>query len=333
MARWQAAAVLALVVSLALADPSHRPAAAQTATTLRIATLAPRGSTWHRVFTAWSNSLRARSGGQLEMQVIPASPGQERALVRQLRAGEIDGACFTAIGVGELAQQALVLQAPGAFEGYEALDRARAAMDAELRGLFERNGVTLMGWADYGRGRVFSTRPVAQPGDLRGMRFWVPPGDAMSTEFARVVGATPTALEIGEVGGALNAGRLDALVATAAAVSALQWHTRLTHVMSPSSAVLVGATLFSKARVDALSAELREALVGTAAQAHQALQRSVRQDDERFYAALTSRHGVSPVDASPHEAAWRQVARTTRERLVGRLYPRDLLERAMAAGR
>lgn len=324
-----------LALSLALVPGvSPRPAGAQEAgTTLRIATLAPRGSTWHRVFTAWGNSLRTQTGGRLSIQVQPAGAGDELALVRRMRANEIDGASFTAVGIGQIARPVLVLQAPGVFEGYEQLDRARASMDAELRGHFEQNGASLMGWSDYGEGRIFSTRPIRRPADLAQAHPWVLENDPMFSEFLRVVGATGVPLPIGGVMGALNASRIDTVVASATAASALQWHTRLTHVTSESNAVLVGATLISKARVDALPADLQQALRDTARQAHDALQRTVRRDDARYYDALVSRHGMQTVDVSEHASEWRQAAQQTRERLVGRIYSREQLDRAMAAAR
>lgn len=326
---------LALALLAAVVLPAAVPGAgaqAPTTTTLRMAVLAPRGSTWHRVFTAWGNTLRTQTQGALTIQVQTASPGDERNLVAQMRAGQLDGACFTSVGLGHVARPSLVLQAPGVFDGYEQIDRARTAMDAELRAMFEQNGAVLLGWSDYGRGRVFSTRPVARPADLRGAHVWTLADDPIAPEFLHVVGATPVELPLGGVMGALNAGQVDTVVASASAVSALQWHTRLTHVMQQSNAVLVGGTLIAKPRFDALSPALQQALRDTGRQAHETLQRTVRRDDDRFYEALTS-HGMTPVDASAHEAEWRQAAQQARERLVGRVFERALLDRALAAGR
>lgn len=324
----------ALALALVPGGVSPRAAGAQEAeTTLRIATLAPRGSTWHRVFTAWGNTLRTRTGGRLSIQVVAAGAGDEMDLVRRLRAHEIDGAIFTAVGIGQIARPALVLQAPGVFDSYEQLDRARTTLDGELRGHFEQNGVALLGWSDYGQGRIFSTRPILRPADLAQAHPWVLENDPMFSEFLRVVGATGVPLPIGGVRAALEAGRIDTVVASATAASALQWRTRLTHVTQDSNAILVGATLVSKERVDALSPDLQQALRETGREAHETLQRTVRRDDDRYYEALVTRHGMQAVDASQHASEWRQAAQTTRDRLVGRIYSREQLDRAIAAAR
>lgn len=326
-------ALLALAMALVPGVTPEPVVAQEAGTTLRIATLAPRGSTWHRVFTAWGNSLRTQTGGRLSVQVVAAGAGDEMDLVRRLRAGEIDGASFTAVGIGQIARPVLVLQAPGVFESYEQLDRARTTMDAELRAQFAQNGVELMGWSDYGQGRIFSTRPITRPSELAQTHPWILENDPIFPELLRVIGGTGVPLPIGGVRAALDAGRIDTVVASATAVSALQWHARMTHVTQDSNAILIGATLFSKERVDALPADLQQALRDTARQAHETLQRTVRRDDQRYYEALLSRHGIQPVSAQTHAVEWRQAAQQTRERLVGRIYSREQLDRAIAAAR
>ena len=323
------AAFLCLLPGVA---PRDADAQAGETTTLRIATLAPRGSPWHRVFMAWNNTLRERTGGRLELQIFPGgSQGDERDFIRKIRIHQLEGAAVTSIGLGLVVRPVLVLQAPGIFSDYAQLDRARTGMDSEFRGLFADNGMQLIGWGDVGRGRIFSNRPILQPTDPRSVRPWVPTDDAMFTEFLSVIGANGVRLGIPEVLPGLSTGQIDTVVASATAASALQWHTRLTHVTQQQSSILVGATIISKERFDALPAALQTALTETGTQAHATLVRPIRRDDDRYFTALTTRHGMTAVDASAHEAAWRDVARQTRERLVGRLYPRDLLDRVQAA--
>ncbi len=304
------------------------------AVTFRIATLAPRGSPWHRVFTAWGNSLRDRTGGRLLIQLFPGgSQGDERDYIRKIRINQLDGAAVTSIGLGLVVRPALVLQAPGLFDEYAQLDRARTEMDSDFRQMFLENGMVLLGWGDVGRGRIFSTAPVIRPADMRSRRPWTPSDDSMFTEFLSVIGANGVRLGIPEVLPALSTGQIDTVVASATAASALQWHTRLTHVTQQTSAMLVGATIVSRERFDALPADLQTAFRETGTQAHETLVRTIRRDDDRYYTALTTRHGMTAVDASSAEAEWRQAAQTTRERLVGRLYTRELLDRVQRAAR
>ena len=324
--------VLAIVIAAAVTPhPVSRAQEAAGESALRFAVLAPRGSIWHRVLSAWGNTLRAQTQGRLTLHLEIATPGDEPQLVARLRAGALDGGCFTAVGLGQIARPSLVLQAPGVFDGYEPLDRARAAMDGELRGLFEEHGATLIGWSDFGRGRVFSTYPIARPADLRGHRAWVLPDDPLAPAFFSVAGATPVPLPLTGVRAALEARRVDTVVVSASAASALQWHTLLSHVMQQSDAVLVGGIVFAKPRVDALPPDVQQALRDTGRQAAETLNRAVRRADDRYFETLTSTQGITLVDASAYAEEWRSAARQARERLVGTVFSRELLTRALAA--
>jgi TRAP-type C4-dicarboxylate transport system substrate-binding protein len=326
-----AALALGLVT---LPGTAPRPVGAQEAITLRIATLAPRGSSWMRVFDAWNNTLRQRTNNRLQLRVYAGgSQGDERDVVRKIRIGQLDGAALTSTGLSLIVRPVLVLQAPGVVDNYQQLDRARTAMNTEFSQQFEANGVKLLGWGDVGEGRIFSNRPILHPNDLRAVRPWVWRDDSMFGEFLSVIGANGVRLGVPEVLPALSTGQIDTFVASATAASALQWTTRVTHVTQQANSILVGATVLSTSKFDSLPPDLQTALLESSAQAHTTLVTRIRRDDGRYYTALTTRHGLTAVDLSANQSEWTDVARQTRERLAGRLYPRELMERVMAAAR
>lgn len=326
-------ALLALGLT-ALPGTAPRDADAQSATTLRMATLAPRGSSWARVFNAWNNSLREATNNELSLRVYyGGSQGDERDVIRKIRIGQLDGAAVTSTGLSLVVRPVMVLQAPGVVENYDQLDRARDEMDSTFREQFQANGVRLLGWGDVGEGRIFSNQPIRRPSDLRSVRPWQWRDDSMFGTFLEVVGATGVRLGVPEVLPALSTGQIDTVVASATAASALQWHTRVTHVTEQANAILVGATILSNDKYESLSDSQRTALDETSERAHRALRQRIRRDDRRYYTALTTRHGITAVDTSAHEAEWRQVAEQTRNRLAGRIYPRALMERVMTAAR
>lgn len=327
-------APLVLALLLLVAAVGLTPAGAQDAgdtTTLRLAVLAPRGSTWHRVFSAWNNSLRSRTGGRLTIRLENRNPGDERQIVSQMQSGQLDGGCFNAVGLGLIAKPMLVLQAPGVFDDYAKLDRARERLDSELRSIFEQNGATLIGWSDFGRGRIFAKHPIARPGDAQNDGAWVLPADPLAPAYFSALGARPVELPLSEVRGALDAGRTEITFASASAVAALQWP--LTHVTEQGGSPLVGATLVRKETFDRLAPDLQQALLETGQQATQSLNRLVRREDDRYYQTLTTRQGIQPVNGSAHAAEWRRAQQQARERLVGEVYSRQLLDRVVAAAR
>ena len=316
----------ALALGLAGLWPSLEPAGAQETVTLRIATLAPRGSPWDRAFRAWGNSLQQETNGRLRLQFyLGGSQGDERDYIRKMQAGQLDGAAVTATGLGQIVRPVLVLSAPGIFREYRQIDRVRNRLDDQFETQFNEAGYQLMGWGDVGRARIFSNRPIQRPQDFRSVRPWAWREDVIFTEFLSVVGANPQRLGVNEVLPALQTRRVDAFPASALAAVSLQWYNHATHVTEQSDSILVGATIIKKDKYDALPEDLRAALDSTSERAHRVLSSSIRRADDRAYQAIL-RRGVTAVDTSAHRAEWERAARTTRQNLAGRLYPRELLQ-------
>lgn len=325
--RFHVFVVLLAALAVLVPGTAARPADAQQAVTLRIATLAPSGSSWMRVFNAWNNSLRQRTGNRLQLRFYPGGvAGDERDAIRKMRAGQMDGAAVTSLGLGQVVRPVLVLQLPGLFERYNQIDTVRTQLAGEFETQFETAGFKLLGWGDAGQARIFSHRPIVTPSDLRQTRIWAWRDDPIFNEFLHVIGANGVNLGVPEVYTGLQTNRIDAFPSSALAAVALQWFTRATHVTRQSDGVLVGATILKKERFDALPEDLRTALLETSRQAHEALMRTIRRDDDRAFQTITQ-HGVTAVDTSAHRAEWQRAGQQTRQRLSGRLYPAALLTR------
>jgi TRAP-type C4-dicarboxylate transport system substrate-binding protein len=322
------AVFLALTLTLVGGGSSVAQPPAASATTIRIATLAPRGSQPFRVLSAWGNSLREQSGGALLLHVETGN--DERSFVTQLQGHQIEAAGVTSVGLSTLCRPVLVLQAPGVVEDYAQMDRARAALDTTLRAELATSGLHLLGWGEAGQGRIFSTHAVSSPADVAAGHPWQLPGDAIFGEFLTQIHATPVPLPLAGVLPALASGSVDVTLGSATIINALQWHTRLTHVIAGSRAVLMGATVMQRSVYDALPVAQRTLLDTTAAQAHARLLSDIRASDARAYTTLISR-GMIETDASAHDADWIAAARATRAALVGRLYSQALLTQALTA--
>ncbi len=307
---------------------------AQQTITLRIATLAPRGSSWMRVFNAWNASLRQETGNRLQLRFYDGgSQGDERDFVRKMGSGQLDGAAVTAVGLGQIVRSVLVLQAPGLFSDYAALDRVRNDLAADFATEFEGAGYKLLGWGDAGRARIFSNRAINRPSDFRSVRPWVWRDDPVFAAVLSAAGANNgVRLSLPEVYPSLQTNMIDTVPASALAAVALQWFTRVQYVTKQSDSVIIGATVLKKDKFDALPADLQAALMSTSERAHATLIRNIRRDDDRAYRTIIDR-GLHEVDLTAHQAEWTTLAETVRTQLAGRLYPRDLLERVERAAR
>jgi TRAP-type C4-dicarboxylate transport system substrate-binding protein len=327
---------LALTVALAIAafcvpGAAQTPAESPEVVEIRIATLAPSGSSWMRVFNAWNLTILKQTNKTLRLRFYPGgSQGDERDFVRKMRAGQVDGAALTTTGLGQLVRQILVLSVPGVFTDYDQLDRVRAAMDERFAGMFDQEGYTLLGWGDVGKTRLFSMEEILRPQDIKRLRPWAWKDDLIFTEFLKIVGANPVRLGVPEVYPALQTKMVDTLPASALAAVSLQWFTRLKYVSAQNSGIIVGATVLKKKKFESLSDEHKKVLMDTSSRAHAALNKSIRRDDDQAYQTVLKR-GLTAVDTTETRAEWDAVSAQVRERLTGRIYPKSLLDSVLEA--
>lgn len=329
-----AAAAVASTSTLGLSEPAQAEEAG--ATILRIGTLAPDGSSWMRVFNAWKNTLEQKTAGRLKLHFYSGgAAGDERDAVRKMRAGQLDAAVVTTMGLGQIVRSSLVLQAPGVCHSYARIDAVRSQLAGEFESQFEGAGFKLLGWGDAGQGRLFSNIPIQKPADMRQTRMWAWRDDPTWQSVLTAAQVNGVALGLPEVYPALRTNRIDAFPGTAIAAVAFQWYTKATFVTKEPRGIVVGATVIKKEKFDALAPELKTALLETGKTAHDALATAIRRDDQRALDAILGK-GVKPISTVANGAEWENVMKQARQSLVNKLYSADLLRRveqiAAAAG-
>lgn len=322
-------ASLALVVAfLAL------PASATAAEVIKIGTLAPKNSAWGRVLVVWEEAVKKRSGGALELQVFyNGQQGDDGAMVGKLRAGQLDGAAVSAIGLAQIHKPILALQIPGLFRTWEAMDRARAAVGADLQKGAEANGF-YVSIGDLGRLRGMSTGfAVRRPGDLKGKNVLTWRSDVIGPTVWQVIpGVSIVPLSPPEVLPALRTHSLDALSAPTLAAEALQWTPHLDHISAETTVIAVGGMAWSKKRFDGLPGDLRSILETTGKVAQDALRKRIRAEDDAAFERLSKRMTVvSLTDAERNE--WKDVFVKVGARLKQGTFDPALVDRLVAVAK
>ncbi len=323
-----------VVATLVLAfdtQPSIAQAPAAATTTISLATLAPPGSTWMRVFDAWNRELRRRSNRTLQFRIYAGGvQGDEAEVIRKIRSGRLDAASVTAVGLSQIHRPALVFQMPGILSNYQQLDRAREALQPEMDRGFHGAGFHMLGWADVGQSRIFSTEPIRAPGDFARRHPWVWRDDLVLPTLYRTIRTNPVPLQVPEVLGAIQTGRVDTVITPPVAAVALQWSSRLTHMTDMPLAIVIGGTVISQRKWDSLTEEQRTILTETAAQFHTLARRNLRRDETEALRTLTQ-HGTTLVpvtDAQRRE--WTNIGNQVRNALVGQIADQALVTRVQS---
>lgn len=307
--------------SLALSAPCHA------ATTLRIATLAPKESPWGKVFRAWSKAVSNETGGAVDLSWMwNGVAGPERSVVGKIRTGQLAGGALTAVGLSSAYKPIVALQMPGAFETWAELDRARTALKPQFDAELAKRGFVVVGWGDVGRARTFSKGfEVRLPDDLRGHSPAVTGDDVIGPKVLEVIGnVVGRPADVNEILPMLQSGSIDVITAPALAVEQLQWAAYLDHMNTGVTAFGIGATIISKRALDEMPADQRRVVLDTGHRASRVLARRIRAEDDEAFERLERKMNVNePTDAE--RAAWRTVWKQACTRVKEAL-PGDVLE-------
>ena len=116
---------------------------------IKIATLAPEGSSWIKTFQALNAEIMKKTGNRVQFKIYPGGVlGDEKDMLRTMQIGQIHGAALTSGGLSVLFKEIDVYQIPFLFQNYGEVDRVVANMDPFFRKGLQDNGYELLGWSE-----------------------------------------------------------------------------------------------------------------------------------------------------------------------------------------
>lgn len=303
-------------------------ARAQDARVIKFATLAPSGSTWMNVMADFSRDLERETGGRLKFKFYPGGvAGDEKDVVKKIRIGQLQAGGFTGVGLGEVAPETRLLDAPWLFRSRAELQHVRRAFAADFDKAVGAGGFVVLGWTDLGDVYVFSKDPISGPDDMKKAKMWVWEGDPVAESAYKALGVSPVPLSVVDVMQSLQTGMIDAVYGPPLGVVALQWFQRVKNIYPVPMAESSGAVLISKTFFDALPPDQRRTLVALSTKHLQRLNELTDVENDKALASLQA-EGLT-LAARPGADVYRRyetLGRSARRDLAGRLYPRALLD-------
>jgi TRAP-type C4-dicarboxylate transport system substrate-binding protein len=294
--------------SLALVAALCSPAAAQT--TLKIASLAPEGSSWMKLFHSWQQKVEQRTEGRVKIKFYAGGMmGDERDMLRKIRLGQISGAAITGIGLSSIAPETRALEIA---RTYEELDGLRAALGPDIKKAFEAKGYVLGTWGDVGPVHLFTNKPIKTIDDLRTVKLWLWSDDPVSKQLFSVLKLNGVPMGVPEVLPGLSTGQIDAFFGSPLSTLALQWSGHAKYMASLTMSEATGATVIAKKIWDALAPGDQKIMLEEAEAMQEAIKKQVREDNTKALEAMKAK-GMQVFDMSPEltktfETAAEQVA-------------------------
>jgi TRAP-type C4-dicarboxylate transport system substrate-binding protein len=294
---------------------------------IRLGTLAPQGTSYHRILQEMGERWRVATNGQVQLTVYAGTMGSETELVRRMRLGQLQAATLTASGLKEIDPGVAALQQmPMMFRTLDEVEYVRSRLAPVLARRLAERGFVVLFWADAGWVRYFSRRPAVRPDDFKRLRIFVTAGDAWHADQMRSEGYSPVSLEWSDALTALQTGMIDAVPTIPYFALSMQLYTVASYMLEVNWLPLVGATIVNRNTWDALSAERQAALRDAAVEAGRQFQARGRAEGDEAVRAMQQR-GLTVLPLPPAaEAEWRAMSERMYPQLRGPMVPADMFD-------
>jgi TRAP-type C4-dicarboxylate transport system substrate-binding protein len=298
-------------------------------TEIRMGTLAPADSPWHRVLVQMGQEWRDISGGEVTLRIFPGgAPGDESAMLQKARVGLLQGIAISGIGLPQVEPGVMALQIPLLFESYDELDYARERLAPELEQRILAKGFVVLNWADAGWVHFFTKAKASTPDDVRKTKLYITAGDADTEELFKAARFHPVPLSPTDMLTALQTGMIDAFDTPPLVALANQWFGLAKHMIDLPWAPLVGATIVDRKVWEKIPDAQRARLLDAARRSGERFRGEIRGLNDGAVVEMQKR-GLQVVkldDAT--RALWRREVEAVWPKLKDRLVPADLFDRA-----
>lgn len=295
---------------------------------IKMATLAPDGTTLAKGLVAMKNDVVAKTGGKVDIQLyFGGTAGDEKDVVRKMRIGQLTGGALTGVGLGMIEPEIRVLELPFLFKNYGQADAVYSQMKSYFENKFLQKGFMLLGWAEVGFVKIFSNKPITKKADLNGMKMWMWEGDPLAQAMYEALKVIPVPLSITDVLTSLQTGLIDGCYAPELGAIAFQWHTKVKNMTDVNLVDGTGGIVVAKAEWDKLSPDEQKIVKEVIDSQSKQLVSKTRGDNQTSASVLQSA-GIQIVQLAPEALAELEgISKEVQTKLVGTLYPQSLLDK------
>jgi len=320
-----ALAVLAVVgASQARAEEPH---------VIRIATVAPEGSSWARELASFARAVEMRTSGAVKIKVYyGGKAGGELEVKQRVEKGQLDGAFSGGMMCTRVMPSMNVLRVTGVFQDRGETTHVARQLTPRFAKEAAGNGYTLLATAPIGASIIFSRVPVKTMDQLRKVRTWRWNLDDTAISLNRAMGFNISPNDLPNAALAFEQGKIDAFYAIPAAALVFQWYAQTSYIIDLPGDYLIGCVVVRTQALDKLTESQREILRSeTAASAIRFDELTRRQDAQLLGATgVFARYGNKFTPVSPKlRAEFFEAARKAREKLDERVVSKALISEVL----
>ena len=298
---------------------------------IKLATVAPKGSIYHRVLQEMGAAWKNVQGSNSRFIIYPnGTQGSEANTVRRMRIGQLDAAMLSVTGLKDIDDSVTALQLmPLMFRSWDEFDYVHKHLRADLEQRLFDKGFVVLFWGEGGWAQFFSTTPRLMPEDYKTARIFQLSGNPAQVDMMKSLEYHPVSLEVSDILTSLQTGMINVVPTSPMWALAFQLYGKTSHMLRMNWVPIVGATVITTRTWNAMRPEARDALrqaavkAGTTLRAHRTVQ------DEHTIKAMQTReltvHQLTP----EIEQKWQETIRTIWPSIRGSMVPADKFDQVV----
>jgi len=315
-------ALLALLIALPLSARQAR---------VKLATLAPKGTSFHLILQEMGQAWRAAPDGGIRLTIFTdGTMGGESDVVRRMGLGQLQAGLLTTSGLTEITDRVSGLQnIPVAYRSYEEVEYVREQLGPSYAEALREKGFVVLGWFDSGWVQIFSKERLNHPDDMKGGKVFVVPGSPGTLEIARSIGTQPVELEPTDVLVSLQTGLVNIAPAPPIYALAAQFYQPAPYMLDVNWVPLSGAIVMSNRQWDRLTAAQKTVVKESAEAACAKLTARARVEMQESVEAMEKRglEVVRPEGAQREE--WMKFGESLHPQIRGKVVPEAEFDQIM----
>jgi TRAP-type C4-dicarboxylate transport system substrate-binding protein len=296
---------------------------------IKMATLAPEGSSWYKVLQNMGEGWKKATDGAVTLRIYPGGvSGDEDAVIRKMRVGQLQAAAVTGIGLAYLDRSFYALHVPMMYASDEEFDYVRDRLSPILERRLEEKGMIVLNWGDAGWVHFFAKKPFTRPEEVKAMKLFVWAGDTNLIQLYKETGFNPVPLSAIDILPGLQTGLINAFDTTPLAALAFQWFGLAPHMADLRWVPLTGATIIDKKAWLGIPENLRPKVLEASREAGKNLREEIRRlNDEAVKVMVKNGLKVSHVPPEA-QAEWRKMVEDVYPQIRGKIIPADMFDAA-----
>ncbi len=300
---------------------------------IKIGTVAPDGSQWHKALMEMAQEWRDISNGEIVIQIYPGGvAGDDPDLIRKMRIGQMQGAALATSGIAYICSDITALTFPDNIKTDDELKFVISKVGPSYEDEIYKKGFKILCWTNAGWVHFFSKDPVTTPDDMKEQKLFFWGNEPIYFELLKKTGFNPVPLSVTDLLTSLQTGLVTAFASPPQAALAFQWYSQAPNMCALRWQPLPGVIVITGKTWEKIPEKLRPALQKSAAKFGARVWESVIKLDNDAILVM-EKHGLKVNPLTPKATAeWeKMITEVGLPVFMGRRFSKESFDKVQAA--